>query len=150
MWRTLAVALTTAALLFGTAATAAAADYCMQLDLIGYDGTRYPWNFLILKDFSLPRKGRCKVTQGFYAAGPFWVTGMACGSSNGVDVTFFHTGSEYSGRKMVTDTFRLNRTTALGFGAQCFPALDSSGGSCYSETMGWTEISCGAASVLVP
>jgi hypothetical protein len=137
------VAAVTAALLFGNTAIAMGADMCL---IMQFEGHAYTVNTLILKAFSLPVRGTCKETRGFYTGGqysaPAWVTGMACASSDGDHVTFFHTGVRDTGKGMISDKFTFDRRFRTGLGRECFP--DTGGdGSCYSETMRWTEVLCG-------
>jgi hypothetical protein len=139
MQRTL-VAAVTAAILLGNAAIAVGADMCLVMTFSQHPSN--PVNTLVFKAFSLPVRGTCKETRGFYVGGPYWVTGMACGNSAGDDVTFFHTGMLDSGTGMIADRFTFDRKLRMGLGKECFP--DTGGdGSCYSEVMRWTEVLCG-------
>ena len=144
MQRTL-VAAVTAAILLGNAAIAAAADMCFILQ---FPLNSLTVNTLVLKSFTLPARGTCKETRGFYTGGwqygpgPHWVTGMACGSSDGNHVTFVHTGIHESGVRMITDKFTFDRRNRWGEGKECFPDPEEEG-SCYSEVMRWTEVLCG-------
>ena len=137
MRRTLVVAVT-AAILLGNAAIAVGADMCLVLS---FSNTSYIVNTLILKDFSLPARGKCKETQGFYTGGPpfgpgpHWVTGMACGSSNGDHITFVHTGIHESGTRMITDKFTFDRRFRTGLGKECFPNPEEEG-SCWPGRVG--------------
>ena len=146
MQRTLVVAVT-AAILLGNAAIAVGADMCLALT---FSQLPHPTlNTLILKDFSLPARGKCKETRGFYTGGPagpgpHWVTGMACGSSDGDHVTFVHTGIHDSGTRMIADKFTFDRRLRMGLGKECFPDPEEEG-SCYSELMRWEEVLCGGA-----
>jgi len=136
MGRTVRIDFISAALLLSTAVAVAAADFCME--------TTVDANMLALKGFSLPGKGACKETRGFYIFGPYWVTGMACGSSDGSHITFFQTGASGDGTIMITDTFALNRTALSGSGTEC----SSGGGFCFPNT--WTKIPCSPSTVPVP
>ena len=143
MHRTLVVAVT-AAILLGKTAMAVGADMCLTLTFPLHSHTV---NTLILKAFSLPARGTCKETRGFYTGGPYgpgphWVTGMACGSSDGDHVTFVHTGIHESGTRMITDKFTFDRRLRMGLGQECFPDPEEEG-SCYAEVMRWTEVLCG-------
>jgi hypothetical protein len=144
MKRTLVVAVT-AAILLGNAAIAVGADMCLVLT---FSQLPHPAvNTLILKDFSLPAKGKCKETRGFYTGGGVgpgrhWVTGMACGSSDGARVTFVHTGIDESGTRGIADKITFDRRLRSGLGKECFPDLQEDG-SCYSELMRWEEVLCG-------
>ena len=138
MQRTL-VAAVTALILLGNAAIAVGADMCLVLT---FSETPYLLNTLVLKAFTLPARGTCKETRGFYTGGPYWVTGMACGSSDGDHVTFVHTGIHESGTRMITDKFTFDRRFRYGLGKECFPDPEEEG-SCYYELMRWTEVLCG-------
>lgn len=143
MRRTLTVSLVTAALLLGSVAMVAAADYCLSTGA----------NTLVLKAFLLPAKGVCKETRGFYpkkedpATPVFWVFGMACGNTNGAFVTFVHTGVDDNGQVAFTDKFALNRTTLSGSGKECL--IDTgSGTGCVDLTV--SKVPCVPANVPVP
>jgi hypothetical protein len=124
------VALVTAGLLLGNAAAAAAADLCLDSPLS-----------LVLKAFTPPARGVCKETRGFYREALIWMSGTACGSSDGDDITFAQTG--VAGTVLVTDTFRLNRQTMSGPGVLCVV-----GGQCFPDT--WTKMACQPTTVPVP
>jgi hypothetical protein len=142
MRRTLTVTLVAAALLLGNAALVAA-DFCLATGV----------NTLVLKAFTLPGRGACKETRGFYPPGgdfgppTFWVAGLACGSTNGVSITFFHTGIDDPGQVAFTDKFVLNRASASGSGQECLLETGS-GTGCIPVT--WTKIPCSPSTVPVP
>jgi hypothetical protein len=139
------MALLTGAMVLASSATAAAADMCFL---------RSNGALLILKAFSLPAKGACKDVRGFYPAepsvGPFWVTGSACGSSDGDHISFVQTwmprGTAFivSGN-LGSDQFTVKRLTLTGEGRSC--SLTGSDCDVYYSI---ARVACNPATVPVP
>lgn len=141
MGKVLTIALVSTVLLLGNVPIGDAADYCLVQD----GGPRTLG--LILKGFSLPGKGVCKQTQGYYERGPVWISGMACASSDHDHITFFHNGISNvveGGAVLFADTFELDRTSLSGPGQEC----ELSTGSCGPRT--WTRVDCNPKTVPVP
>ena len=135
MWKT---APAVVALLLGSVAWAAAADFCIDSN----NGV----NTLAVKAFALPAKGMCNDYRGFYVSGPFWVRGSACGSSDNATVTFFSTGYSEAGTLIFTDKFSLSRHTLTGTGSECF--VNTVAGQCVPSS--YQKIACSPAVVPVP
>jgi hypothetical protein len=101
----------------------------------------------VLKAFSLPGTGVCNEARGFFESGPFWANGIACGSSDGDEITFSLTAMKDNGSVMITDFFKLLRaspTTAVP-GKEC-AVVGSTG--CFSAT--YAKIACSPRAVPVP
>ena len=138
MRKALGAVLVATVFLLGNAAIVTAGDFCLS---------HSSGDTLVLKAFSLPGKGVCKETRGFYSGAVYFVTGMACGSSDLDHVTFFHTAVSQDGGQVFTDRFSLSRTTLSGSGKGC--ELDTGfGGSCGLAT--WTKVDCSPKTVPVP
>src|SRR5262245_60059083 len=101
MRTTLKVVLGAMLLLLANADMVGATDFCIDVDNGG-------------KTFVLPGKGVCTTTRGF-GQGPVWLDGMACGSSDGVNITFSFV-AYFNGTEFETNFFKLHRaslTTAV-------------------------------------
>ena len=127
------------ALLLGAAASAMAADFCIDFD----NGN----NTIVLKAFSLPSRGVCKDYRGFFTFGPYWVRGSACGGSDGATITFFQTWMYQHSSLVGTDGFSLSRSTLAGTGRDC--TVDTGvGGVCSERT--YRHVPCDPPAVPIP
>lgn len=125
-------------LLASPVTNARAADYCLHAGT----GT------IVLKAFSLPGKGVCKDARGFFLLSdePWWLNGMACGSSDGAHVTF--TQLVHLPDLVESFAYTLNRASSTGSLRQC--VLDTgNGGSCVSG-IAVSETPCNPTKVPVP
>lgn len=136
---TLRAAVTTLVCVLGSASVVAATDFCIHEDSGGGGG-----NTIVLKAFSLPGKGACKEAAGFFEGGPYFMSGSACGSSDGVGIRFVLVS--LIADALTSDTFALLRvspTTAVS-GREC----DANGGSCANFT--YSKTTCSPTKVPVP
>ena len=120
-----------------------AADFCIDVS----NGSGTP-NVFALKGFTMPGKGTCKEARGFLQIGPFWTTGIACGSSDGVNVTFSLTSTYDTGIETITDTFKLLRASPSTnvSGKECCVA----GGCPACQDLVYAQVACSPATVPIP
>jgi hypothetical protein len=127
------------AILLVSAASAVAADFCIEFD----SGV----NTIVLKAFSLPVRGTCKDYRGLITNGPYWVRGSACGSSDNTTITFFQTWLYQHSSLVGTDGFSLSRSTLAGTGRDC--TVDTGvGGVCSEHT--YHHVPCSPLVVPIP
>jgi len=108
MRTTLKVMLMAIVLLLANTGVVGATDFCLDVDNGG--------NTFVLKAFLLPGKGICKGAFGFAVNPVVWLNGSACGSSDGVNITFTLVATGTGGVSFETNFFKLHRaslTTAV-------------------------------------
>jgi len=125
--------LRTAALFLGYTAVAPASDFCLD-------------NGVTLKAFSIPGTGICKEHRGFTPGGEHFLSGAACGSSNGLTITFTHL--MVSNDDVRTQEITLNRQGLTGTFRECI--IEAVSGVGCAAPLAVAKTLCSPATVPVP
>jgi len=113
-------------MVLGGAGAASATDMCLR------DGLN---RLIVGKSFLLPTAEKCKPFNGYMANTTGVITGLACGTSNGLEVRFHLSSSHFAASTLTINLTRAGMSPMSGDVSYCMPDVGLFPGSCFNTTI---------------